>query len=68
MYSSTQQPRESQDVSCWLLDKVNSVPMKVAEGQIIPFTNGTRMMHELVLPLDMTRVLVQYIMPVFEYC
>jgi hypothetical protein len=67
LYSSTQQPRASQDVSCWLLAKVNGVPMKVAKGQIIPFTDGTRMMHGVVLPLDMTRVVVQYVMPGFEY-
>ena len=46
---------------------MNGVPVKVAKGQIILSIDGTRMMHGVVLPLDMTRVLVQYVMPGFEY-
>lgn len=39
---------------------------RVAEGQLVPFTDGTRMMHRVVLQLDIMRVLVQEVMTGFE--
>jgi hypothetical protein len=38
----------------------------IARGQVIPFTDCSRMMHGVVLPLDMTRVEVLEVKTGFE--
>lgn len=40
--------------------------IRVANGQIIQFTNGTRMMHGVVQAVDLTRVMVQEVMTGFD--
>jgi hypothetical protein len=66
MSSSTQQPRSSHFVSCWLQANVDGMMTRVAKGQIFPFTDGTRMMRRVALPLDMMRVQVQEVKLGFE--
>ena len=39
---------------------------RITKGQVIPFTDGTRMMHGVVLPLDMTRLEVLEVKTGFE--
>ncbi|KAE8817707.1 3-ketoacyl-CoA synthase 11 [Hordeum vulgare] len=39
-------------------DTAKRVKTRVAKGQVIPFTDGRRMMHGVVLPLGMIRVQV----------
>ena len=47
---------------------MDGVRTSVAKGQIIPFTDGSRMMHGVVLPLGMKRVRVQEVVTGFESC